>query len=77
MKKLEQQELDTLQESMKKYNECKMQLGETVLRQQALMMQVTMIQKESKSFEDLLIKKYGQDSVIDMKTGEVRPSEKK
>jgi hypothetical protein len=47
MKKLEQQELDTLQESMKKYNECKMQLGETVLRQQALMMQVTMIQKES------------------------------
>ena len=77
MKKLEQQELDTLQESMKKYNECKMKLVETVLRQQALMMQVTMIQKESKSFEDLLIKKYGQDSVIDMKTGEVKPSEKK
>jgi len=76
MKKLEQKELDTLKESMRQYNECKLQLGETVLQQQSLMSKVEVIKRESKSYEDLLIKKYGQDTVINIETGEVKPSKK-
>jgi|TARA_R110000751_G_scaffold134837_1_gene237386 hypothetical protein len=76
MKKLEQDELDKLKDLMRDHNDCKVKLGETVLLQQSLMTQVAMIKKESKAYEELLISKYGEDSTINIETGEVKPSKK-
>ena len=75
MQNLTTQELETLQGSVKEFNKCKMQLGETVLQQQALMSKMTALREESSKQEELLINKYGKDSVINIETGEIKPAE--
>jgi|TARA_R110000822_G_scaffold64492_1_gene158273 hypothetical protein len=76
MANLTSEELDTLQGSLKEFNKCKMQLGETVLQQQALMSKMAGLREESAEQERKLIDKYGKDSVINIETGEVKPSKK-
>jgi hypothetical protein len=76
MANLTNEELDTLQGSLKEFNNCKMQLGETVLQQQALMSKMAGLREESAEQERKLIDKYGKDSVINIETGEVKPSKK-
>jgi len=76
MANLTNEELETLQGSLKEFNNCKMQLGETVLQQQALMSKMAGLREESAEQERKLIDKYGKDSVINIETGEVKPSKK-
>jgi hypothetical protein len=76
MANLTSEELDALQGSLKEFNNCKMQLGETVLQQQALMSKMAGLREESAEQERKLIDKYGKDSVINIETGEVKPSKK-
>jgi hypothetical protein len=54
-----------------------MQLGETVLQQQALISKMSGLREESAEQERKLIDKYGKDSVINIETGEVKPPEEK
>jgi len=76
MANLTNEELETLQGSLKEFNNCKMQLGETVLQQQAFMSKMAGLREESAEQERKLIDKYGKDSVINIETGEVKPSKK-
>tara|TARA_R110002167_G_scaffold124113_3_gene303405 strand:+ start:658 stop:891 length:234 start_codon:yes stop_codon:yes gene_type:complete len=77
MANLTTEELGTLQGSLKEFNKCKMQLGETVLQQQALISKMSGLREESAEQERKLIDKYGKDSVINIETGEVKPPEEK
>ena len=54
-----------------------MQLGETVLQQQALIQKLNSLRAQSNAQEGVLIEKYGKDSVINIETGEIKPPEKK
>tara|TARA_R110002096_G_scaffold223764_1_gene413085 strand:+ start:597 stop:830 length:234 start_codon:yes stop_codon:yes gene_type:complete len=69
-------ELEALQVSLKEFNKCKMQLGETVLQQQALISKMASLKELSSEQERELINKYGEDSTINIETGEVKPNEK-
>lgn len=77
MANLTSEELESLQGSLKKFNKCKMQLGETVLQQHALIGKMSALKEQSAQEERKLIDKYGKDSVINIETGEIKPPEKK
>ncbi len=77
MANLTSEELESLQGSLKEFNKCKMQLGETVLQQQALIGKMSALKEQSAQEERKLIDKYGKDSVINIETGEIKPPEKK
>lgn len=77
MANLTAEELKELQASLKDFNKCKMQLGETVLQQQALIQKMNTLRAKSNAQEGALIEKYGKDSVINIETGEIKPPEKK
>lgn len=77
MANLTEEELKELQASLKDFNKCKMQLGETVLQQQSLIQKMNTLRAQSNAQEGVLIEKYGKDSVINIETGEIKPPEKK
>ena len=77
MANLTTEELEVLQGSLKEFNKCKMQLGETILQQHALVGKMAGLREESAKQEDILINKYGKDSVINIETGEIKPPEEK
>ncbi len=77
MANLTNEELESLQGSLKEFNKCKMQLGETVLQQHALIGKMSALKEKSAQEERKLIDKYGKDSVINIETGEIKPPEKK
>jgi hypothetical protein len=77
MANLTNEELESLQGSLKEFNKCKMQLGETVLQQHALIGKMSALKEKSAQEERKLIHKYGKDSVINIETGEIKPPEKK
>jgi len=77
MANLTSEELESLQGSLKEFNKCKMQLGETVLQQHALIGKMSALKEQSVQEERKLIDKYGKDSVINIETGEIKPPEKK
>jgi len=73
MKSLEKNELELLQNLRVEFNKHKIQLGDLVLQKTLV---VEDIQKIKKQFEDLeagLINKYGENSVINLQTGEIKP----
>ena len=73
MKSLEKNELELLQNLRVEFNKHKIQLGDLVLQKTLV---VEDIQKIKKQFEDLesgLISKYGENSVINLQTGEIKP----
>lgn len=75
MKSLEKNELELLQNLRVEFNKHKIQLGDLVLQKTLV---VEDIQKIKKQFEDLesgLISKYGENSVINLQTGEIKPKE--
>jgi len=71
MKKLTQEELQSLQKSIKDYNAIKLKLAETVLHQQAIMGEIGMLKSQFLQQEKVLMDKYGKDSSINTQTGEV------
>ncbi len=76
MANLTSEELESLQGSLKEFNKCKMQLGETVLQQHALIGKMSALKEQSAQEERKLIDKYGKDSGINMEAGEIKPTEK-
>lgn len=67
--KLTTDELNKLQDLQKDYNNLKMQLGDTVLQQNALMEKVAEIRESFKAEEGPLMDKYGKNATINLETG--------
>jgi|TARA_B100000780_G_scaffold260357_1_gene212012 hypothetical protein len=76
MKNLSEKELKTVQDLVAEFNQAKIQLGDTVISQNALMTKVAELKVSYAKQEEKLIKKYGKDSVINIQTGEVTTEEK-
>jgi len=71
MTKLTNEELEGLQNSIKKYNTVKLQLADVVIHQQTIMGEIGMLKSHFMKEEKKLIEKYGEDSSINTQTGEV------
>jgi hypothetical protein len=65
------EELDKIQSMNSDFAKAKMALGELELNKQGILNQVNAMKMEFSEYEKMLISKYGQDSVINLQTGEV------
>jgi hypothetical protein len=66
-----QEELDKIQAMNGEFAKAKMALGELELNKQGILGQINAMRQEFSEYERILISKYGQDSVINLQTGEV------
>lgn len=74
--KLEEKELERLQELNNEFTRAKLQLGEIEVQKSLIMDEVKKIKATFLIEEQKLIEKYGPDSVINLQTGEVTQSKK-
>ena len=75
MKKIEEQELKKLQELNTEFAQLKTNLGDLTLQKHGICLRVEEIKSEFQKAEKSLMDKYGQNSVINLETGEVKPKE--
>ena len=75
MKNLETKELQNLQELNSNFVKLKTQLGELELQKQLVIEQVSFIKIDFADLEKSLIKKYGENSVINLQSGEITEKE--
>jgi hypothetical protein len=74
--KLEEKELERLQELNNEFNRTKLQLGEIEVQKSLIIDEVKKIKATFLIEEKKLIEKYGPDSVINLQTGDVTQSKK-
>jgi hypothetical protein len=65
------EELEKIQGMNSDFAKAKMTLGELELNKQGILNQINAMKMEFAEYEKMLISKYGQDSVINLQTGEV------
>ena len=70
--KLEKEELEKLQIATDSLNKFKLSLGELEIQKLDLFGKINALTQEFTKMEQGLIEKYGKDSVINIKTGEVK-----
>ena len=75
MKNLETKELQNLQELNSNFVKLKTQLGDLELQKQLVIEQVSFIKSDFANLEKNLIKKYGENSVINLQSGEITEKE--
>jgi hypothetical protein len=73
--KLNTEELSQLQELQNKFQGYKMQLGELEMQKSTILREVDEVRVDFNKLESEFIEKYGLDSVINIKTGEITPKE--
>ena len=66
-----QEELEKIQGMNNDFAKAKVTLGELELNKQGVLNQINIMRQEFSEYEKMLISKYGQDSVINLQTGEV------
>jgi chaperonin cofactor prefoldin len=74
-RKLEAEELAQLQELQNKFQGYKMQLGELEMQKSTILKEVDEVRVDFNKLENEFIEKYGLDSVINIKTGDITPKE--
>tara|TARA_R110000868_G_scaffold118155_2_gene313532 strand:- start:4021 stop:4248 length:228 start_codon:yes stop_codon:yes gene_type:complete len=65
------EELEKIQGMNADFSKAKMALGELELNKHGILNQINAMRQEFSEYEKMLILKYGQDSVINLQTGEV------
>jgi hypothetical protein len=75
MKNLKKEELELLQNLRVEFNKYKIQLGDLVLQKALVVEDIQKIKKQFEILEGDLIDKYGENSVINLQTGEIKPKE--
>ena len=72
MAKLEEKEFNEITELNQKFQNAKMSLGDLEITKQSILSQIDGMKVQFAQLEKQLIDKYGADSVIDMKTGQIK-----
>lgn len=72
MQQLTKEELDNIQSMLNEFNRKKISLGDTVIQQNTLMKEIEFLKEQYSKEEEKLIEKYGEDSVINVQTGEIK-----
>jgi len=75
MKNLKKEELDLLQKLRAEFDKNKGRLGDLVLQQALVLEDVQETRKQFEILEGELISKYGENSVINLQTGEIKIKE--
>tara|TARA_R100001594_G_scaffold14471_2_gene30794 strand:- start:30386 stop:30631 length:246 start_codon:yes stop_codon:yes gene_type:complete len=75
MKKIKDEELQTLQKLNTEFNQTKTQLGDLTLQKHSLCLKVEQIKTEFQAMEQALMESYGKDAVINLETGEIKEKE--
>lgn len=75
MKKLEQAELEQLQKINSQFGMLKAQLGDLEIQKHLVIEQVNHVKSEFSSMEKELVEKYGENTSINLQTGEVTEKE--
>ena len=73
--KLEKKELKSLRDLNSEFQSLKVQLGELAIQKNSVLRRVDSIRVEFESLENELIKKYGENSVINLEHGTVTQKE--
>lgn len=76
-KQLKDEELKNIQALNQKFVNTKVAIADAEVNKKNLMAALETIQQEFADMEKELIKSYGENSVIDLRTGEVREKEEK
>lgn len=76
-KQLKEEELKNIQALNQKFVNTKVAIADTEVNKKNLIAALETIQQEFADMEKELIKSYGENSVIDLRTGEVRDKEEK
>lgn len=71
MNYVSKEELEKIQGMNAEFAKAKMALGELELNKQSILNQINAMRQDFQEYEKTLIVKYGQDSVINIQTGEV------
>ena len=77
MKKISEDQLKEIQGINNKFLQAKVGIADAELNKANLIAEINALQAEFKAIEQKLIEEYGNDAVVDLKTGEVKPPEKK
>jgi len=72
MQNLTTEELERIQGLVTSFNKLKISLGDTVIQQNKLMADISEMKIEYAKEEENLVKKYGEDAVINIQTGEIK-----
>ena len=75
-KKLTKEELSNLQELNNAFNATKNQLADIELNKMSVVANLASLRSKFSEMEQTLVEKYGQDSVINLQTGEVKTNGK-
>jgi len=75
MKKVEEKELEKLQQLNSDFVNAKTQLGDLEIQKSFIIGKVEVIRGEFAKLEEVLLKKYGENSVINLQTGEIKEKE--
>ena len=76
-KQLKEEELKNIQALNQKFVNTKVAIADAEVNKKNLILALETIQQEFANMEKELIKSYGENSVIDLRTGEVRDKEEK
>lgn len=71
VQRITQEELAKIQELTSEFNKSKMAIGDVEIQKQNIFNNIEVLKKEFALHEELLIKKYGEDSIVNIQTGEV------
>ena len=72
MGQLTKEELDILQDCITKYNNVKIRIADTFIAQDTLLKEIESLKAAYMVEETKLMKKYGDDTVINVQTGEIK-----
>ena len=75
MNKISNEELTELQSLNTEFNDLKKQLGDIAIHKNNILINVEVIKKKFAELEQKLMTNYGDDSVINLETGEIKKKE--
>ena len=75
MDKITEEELKGLQSLNTEFNKLKTQLGDVAIHKNNLLMRVEQIKSQFSILEKSLMNTYGEDSIINLETGEIKQKE--
>jgi len=76
-KKITEEQLEKIREINSQFMNTKVGIADLEIKKGELIAQLDALQVKFKEIEKELIEEHGQDAVIDLKTGEVKPPEEK
>lgn len=73
---LTKEELEAIQQMNAEYNRLRLNIADLEMQKHSVLMGLDSLREKFSNHERLLIERYGEDAVINMKTGEITKKEK-